>query len=137
METLLALACGALAAASVYLLLSRNALRIVLGLVVLSNAANLSLFLAGRLSAGIPPIIPPGALVPPEAAANPLPQALVLTAIVIGFALIAFVLVLLGGTYRRLGTVDTEAMRLAEPETAPKSGGKAGPDEPARQAVTA
>ena len=47
--------------------------------------------------------------------ANPLPQALILTAIVISFSLIAFSVVLFEGAHRRLGTLDTEEMRVAEP----------------------
>lgn len=115
MEILLSLAVGVLVACGIYLLLSRNLIRLVLGLSLLSNAFNLIVFTAGRLSRAVPPLIPEGAETAPAAAANPLPQALILTAIVIGFGLLAFALVLTFRAYQRLETVDTAAMRDAEP----------------------
>jgi multicomponent Na+:H+ antiporter subunit C len=117
MEPVFALTFGVLVAASVYLVMSRNVLRIVLGLLVLGNAANLSLFLAGRMGSRTPPLVPHGA----EAlvgGANPLPQALILTAIVISFALIAFTVILFESAHRRFGTLDTEELRDAEPRAA-------------------
>ena len=56
-----------------------------------------------------------GAIGPAEGAANALPQALVLTAIVIGFGLLAFAMVLIYRCYRELGTLDSDAMRVSEP----------------------
>ncbi len=101
-------------AAGVYLALSRDAVRIVIGLAVLGAAANLVLFGAGRVGSALPAVVPPGQTLLGEAA-NPLPQALVLTAIVIGFALVCISLVLLLRLIRDAGTDDTLAMRLAEP----------------------
>lgn len=95
MGTLLALLSGGLVAAGVYLMLDRNRLRFVYGFVLLSNAANLLIFAGGRLGSPRPPLVPPGAAAPVEATANPLTQAMILTAIVIGFALVSFLLVLL------------------------------------------
>jgi multicomponent Na+:H+ antiporter subunit C len=118
MEVLVAIMVGALVTASVYLMLARNVLRFLFGLVLLSNAANLLIFAAGGLTPEAPPLIAPGALAPPESVANALPQALVLTAIVIGFGLFAFALVLVYRGYQNLGTLDSDAMRLAEPEKA-------------------
>ncbi|AOG07880.1 NADH-quinone oxidoreductase subunit K [Bosea sp. RAC05] len=115
MEPVFALAFGVLVAASAYLVMSRNVLRIVLGLLVLGNAANLSIFLAGRMGSRTPPLVPGGA----EAlvgGANPLPQALILTAIVISFALIAFTVILFESAHRRFHTLDTEELRDAEPK---------------------
>src|SRR5690606_22163834 len=80
--------------AAVYLLLSRSLIRMLLGLALLGNAINMLILVAGRLTRAIPPIAPPGAEAPLAASANPLPQALILTAIVIGFAMFAFLLVL-------------------------------------------
>lgn len=116
MEVLLALLIGALTAASIYLMLARNLLRFIFGLVLLSNAANLTIFTAGRLTvSGIPPLVPVGADAPLTPVANALPQALVLTAIVIGFGLFAFALVLTFRAYTQLGTLNTDDMRIAEP----------------------
>lgn len=117
MEVALALIIGLLVACSVYLMLSRNVLRFIFGLVLLSNAANLTIFTAGRLTRAEPPLVPSGLPAPPELVANALPQALILTAIVIGFGLFAFSLSLVFRTYRELGTLDSDAMRLAEPRT--------------------
>ena len=115
MEAILAVVAGALFAASFYLLLRRNLLRFVVGLIILSNAANLVIFVMGRLTREHPPIIPHEAHVPPEPYANPLPQALILTAIVIRFGLLAFALVLIYRNFQSTDTLDTERIRSAEP----------------------
>ena len=121
MEPAFALAFGIMVAASAYLILSRNVLRVVLGLLVLGNAANLAILLSGRIGTRTPPLVPEGETVI-MAGANPLPQALILRAIVISFALVAFAVVLFEGAHRRLGTLDTEAMRAAEPREEPATG---------------
>lgn len=115
METLLAILVGVMIAGAVYLMLDRILIRFILGLVLISNAVNLLIFTVGRLPSRRPPLIPEGSTVPVEQLANALPQALVLTAIVIGFALLAFVFVLFFRAYQEIGTVDTEKMRVAEP----------------------
>ncbi|MEM1360447.1 MAG: Na+/H+ antiporter subunit C [Pseudomonadota bacterium] len=115
MEPLLAILVGVLIAAAVYLMLDRNLLRFLFGLLLISNGANLIIFAAGRTTAGKPPLVPEGADAPLSTVANALPQALVLTAIVIGFGLFAFALVLALRAYDTLGTLDTTEMRLAEP----------------------
>ncbi|MDO5646629.1 Na+/H+ antiporter subunit C [Paracoccus sp. (in: a-proteobacteria)] len=120
MELLLAITIGVLIATSVYLMLDRNLIRFLFGLVLLSNGANLLIFMSGRLTAGAPPLIPDGALAPQGVVANALPQALVLTAIVISFGLLAFVIALVYRAYKTLGTVDAESMRIAEPKEAGK-----------------
>ncbi len=121
METLYALSFGALLAAALYLLMSRNLLRMVLGLLLLGNAVNLAIFVGGRLSSAIPPLVPEGNLTL-AISANPLPQALILTAIVISFSLVAFAVVLFERTHHALHTLDPDAMRVAEgeAETDPK-----------------
>ncbi len=114
MELPFVLAVGVLVGVAVYLLLSRNVLRMLLGFLVLSNGVNLAILIAGRLGSRVPPLVPAGETTI-AVSANPLPQALILTAIVISFALAAFTAVLLHGAYRKLGTVDSDAMRTAEP----------------------
>ena len=124
MEIALALIVGLLTACSIYLMLSRNVLRFIFGLLLLSNAANLTIFTGGRLTRAEPPLVPQGMAAPAELAANALPQALILTAIVIGFGLFAFSLSLVFRAYRELGTLNSDAMRLAEPETKPDKAGE-------------
>jgi len=75
---------------------------------------NVMVFAGGRLTEGAAPLVPEGLAVSETLTANPLPQALVLTAIVIGFGFAAFVLALALAAWRRLGTCDTGAMRLSE-----------------------
>jgi multicomponent K+:H+ antiporter subunit C len=88
MELLIALAIGTLTGCGVYLVLRARSFPVVLGLTLLSYAVNLFLFSTGRLVVGQPPVIGAGSYT------DPLPQALVLTAIVIGFAMTAFVIML-------------------------------------------
>lgn len=121
MEVLYAIAFGAMLAAAAYLLMARNLLRMVLGLLLLGNAVNLSIFVAGRLDSALPPLVPEGSLTL-AASANPLPQALILTAIVISFSLVAFAVVLFERAHRALGTLDPDAMRAAEPDGQAPSG---------------
>jgi len=113
-EPLYIVAIGVIAGVAAYLLMSRNVLRMVLGLLLLGNAANLTIFVAGRLGSSLPPLIT-GELTTIALSANPLPQALILTAIVISFSLVAFTVVLLHKADQHLHIVDTEEMREAEP----------------------
>jgi multicomponent Na+:H+ antiporter subunit C len=106
MPLLYALAIAVIAACGVQLMLSRHILRTLLGITVISAAANLVIFYAGRIGAKAPPVIPDGESALSPAAANPLPQALILTAIVIGFAMTAFGAALALRTYRSFGTPD-------------------------------
>lgn len=119
MEVGLALLVGLFAAAGIYMLLSRALIRMLLGLVLLGNGVNLLILTAGRLTREVPPIVPPGLDVPAAAVANPLPHALILTAIVIGFAMFTFLLVLAYRAYQALDADDTDSMRLAEPKSGP------------------
>ena len=120
MMLMLILSLSVLVAASVLLILSRDTLRLVVGLAMLGGAANLMVFLAGRPGSGLSPILPPiiavGAETLPAAAANPLPQALVLTAIVIGFALLCFALVLIANLARQDARQDSDTLRASEPD---------------------
>ena len=90
MELLIASAIGLLTAGGVYLMLQAHTFTMVLGLTLISYAVNLFIFVMGRLTPGAPPLISPEA----ASYADPLPQALVLTALVIGFGMTAFVVVL-------------------------------------------
>lgn len=110
-----ALAVGTVIAAGTYLVLSRDLLRCLIGLVLLGNGINLLLFTAGRLVSNAPPVIQASEAVLSGTAANPLPQALVLTAIVISFALMCFSLVLAVRLIQLAGHDDVARLRAAEP----------------------
>ena len=114
MVLLLAITVGALYACGVYLMLRRSIVKMVLGLVLLGHAANLLIMAAGDVMRGRPPIVGDDAtaLFPPYA--DPLPQALILTAIVIGFGVQAFALVLLKRTHQTAGTDDLDAMHTTD-----------------------
>ena len=114
MEVILALLAGFLVAAGAYLMMSGKTLPYLFGLTMISNAANLLIFGSGRLTYGEPPLIPEGAKTVHDAA-NALPQALILTAIVIGFGLLVFALALAYRTYYVLNTMEMDEMREAEP----------------------
>ena len=92
MEIVTVLVTGLLFGAGVYALLSRSLFRALLGMLLISQAANLAVFSAGGLTAGAPAIV--NAEGAATAVADPLPQALVLTAIVIGLGLAAFAIAL-------------------------------------------
>ncbi|MCP1198156.1 Na+/H+ antiporter subunit C [Notoacmeibacter sp. MSK16QG-6] len=115
METVLSVVVGLLFASAVYLMLSLHTIRMLLGVVLLGNAVNLLIFTVGRFRSDVPPIIPVDSYVPTTDVANPLPQALILTAIVISFSFFVFLLVLAYRAYQDLGTDDSDKMRLAEP----------------------
>ena len=115
MEILLGALAGVLMSASVWLMLSRNLVRFLFGLVLIGNVANLVIFLVGGLTVGAPPLV---GETPPASYANSLPQALVLTAIVIGFGLVSFTLVLAMRAFAALGTTDIDEMCLAEERVA-------------------
>jgi len=120
MESVLASLVGLIAAAAIYLILSRALIRVLLGIMLLGNSVILLIFVAGRLTTADPPMVPKGATVPGGVFANPLPQALILTAIVIGFAMFAFLVVLVFRAYQEMDDDNTDHMRLAEPEQQPQ-----------------
>ncbi|MCC7098789.1 MAG: Na+/H+ antiporter subunit C [Rubrivivax sp.] len=95
MEIVVSLAVGVLAAAGVWLLLRPRSFQVLIGLSLLSYAVNLFIFSVGSLAVGEAPIVRTGALPDLAHYTDPLPQALVLTAIVIGFATTALFLVVL------------------------------------------
>lgn len=108
MEALLSIIVGLLFSASIFMLLQRNLIKLVIGLSLLSNSANLLIFTAGRITRGTPPLIPThdGQISVPFA--NPLSEALILTAIVIGFGFLAFTLVLVYRIHSEFGLLDSD-----------------------------
>ncbi|MEL6335050.1 MAG: Na+/H+ antiporter subunit C [Pseudomonadota bacterium] len=115
MEPSLAIVVGILVGGGAYLMMSANLIRFLFGLTLVSNAVNLAIFTAGRMTYGAPSLVPPGGKTVAEGAANALPQALILTAIVIGFGLLAFTLSLVLRAYVTFGTANSAEIREAEP----------------------
>ncbi|MGA0174169.1 MAG: NADH-quinone oxidoreductase subunit K [Phycisphaerales bacterium] len=119
MNLLFAAIAGILFACGIYLMLRRSIMRLVMGLALVGHAANLVIFTAAGLVRTGPAIIPPGEQSLPPTAADPVPQALVLTAIVISFGVIAFAVVLVSRVLAVAGTDDTSAFHEQEPEASP------------------
>lgn len=114
MEWLLSLAIGVLTSSGIYLTLRARTFPLVLGLTLLAYAVNLFLFAMGRLTLGKPAIIQAAA----ESYSDPLPQALVLTAIVIAFGMTAFLIVLALKARGELGTDHVDGIDITE-QTSP------------------
>lgn len=95
MEIVLSIAIGTLAGSGIWLLLRPRTFQVIVGLSLLSNAVNLFIVAMGRVRVGAPPVLTGDLVGDPSQYADPLPQALVLTAIVIGFATTALFLVVL------------------------------------------
>ena len=114
MEVALALLAGLLVAAGAYLMMSGKLLPYLFGLTMISNAANLIIFASGRLTYAEPPLVPEGEHTI-SGAANALPQALILTAIVIGFGLLVFALALAYRSFYAFRTLEMDDIREAEP----------------------
>ena len=110
MELLLAITAGTLYGAGCYLMLRRRLAQLIVGLGLLSNGTNLLIFTGGGLTRARAPIIPEGETAMVGAFADPVPQALVLTAIVIGFGVLAFSLVLAHRIHAITGSDDIDAM---------------------------
>ncbi|WP_273500477.1 Na+/H+ antiporter subunit C [Paracoccus sphaerophysae] len=118
MEILVATAIGFMTAAGVYLTLRKRTFAVVLGMTLLSYATNLFLFVTGRLVIDQPPILQKGV----ESYTDPLPQALVLTAIVISFGMTAVVVMMALGAFLEGGDdhVDLPAADRREPRPRPR-----------------
>jgi multicomponent Na+:H+ antiporter subunit C len=108
MDALLACLVGLLFASALYLMLSGILVKFVFGLTLMGNAINLTILAAGRVNYNQPPLIPAGETGLSGPVANALPQALILTAIVIGFAMVTFLLILLYRAYAYAGTLDSD-----------------------------
>lgn len=107
METLIIILSGVLVTVATYLVLSRSLIRVILGMAILTHAGHLLLMTMGGLKTGSAPLLGEGA----EVYTDALPQALILTSIVINFAVTAFFLVLVYRTYQEIGTDNLDAMR--------------------------
>lgn len=114
METLMAYVIGGLFAAAIYMILRRSIVKLVIGLMILSNAANLLIFSVAGLTRAAPPLLAAGSSAPAGPVADPLPQALVLTAIVIAFGVLAFSVVLIHRAYQIVGTDDLDQMKSTD-----------------------
>jgi multicomponent K+:H+ antiporter subunit C len=115
MEVLVATGLGIMAACALYLVLRGRTFPLVLGLSLFSTATNLFMFSMGRLRSGVPPIVGPGV----EGYADPVPQALVLTAIVIGFGMTGFIMAIAVRLGRETGTDHVDAAE-ARPKRVPE-----------------
>lgn len=114
MDIVLAITVGGLYAAGIYMMLRRSVVKLLIGLCLLSHAANLLIFTAGGLVRSRVPVVPDGETQPLTNVADPLPQALILTAIVISFAVLAFAIVLIYRTYETLGTDDLDQLKATD-----------------------
>lgn len=113
MESLLAILIGVLYTVSVYLMLRRSILKFIIGLIFMSNATNLLVFLSAGLVPGSPDFV--GSEGRNDAVlADPLPQALVLTAIVIGLGIIVFTLALKYKFFELTGTDDLDQLKKTD-----------------------
>jgi multicomponent Na+:H+ antiporter subunit C len=110
MEALLAIVAGTLYATGIFLMLRRRLVQLIVGLGLLANGTNVLIFTASGLVRGAVPVVPPGAETIAGPHADPVPQALILTAIVIGFGVMAFSLVLAHRVHQSLGTDDVDAV---------------------------
>jgi multicomponent Na+:H+ antiporter subunit C len=108
---MLALLTGLLYAAAVYMMLRRSIVKLVIGLSLLAHASTLLILTVGRPVRTQPPIIPAGATELVQPFSDPVPQALILTAIVISFGVQAFALVLIRQSSKVVGTDDLDRMR--------------------------
>jgi len=104
MELLVIVLIGLLYGSGIYLMLRRSMVKLLIGLLLLGNGANLLIFLLGDLTKGRPPVIPPDSNIFKEVYADPIPQALILTAIVISFGLQSFAIVLLKRVFLLTGS---------------------------------
>jgi multicomponent Na+:H+ antiporter subunit C len=117
MELLLAVIAGVLYASGLYLMLRRRLAQLIVGLALLSNGSNVLILAAAGVTRGEPPIVT-GTNVTADQFADPVPQALILTAIVIGFGVLAFSLVLAHRVHRSVDSDDID-MIGADSGTAP------------------
>jgi multicomponent Na+:H+ antiporter subunit C len=111
MEVILAVTIGLLYAAGVYLMLRRSIIKLILGMIFLGNATNLFIFAAGGLTEAAPSFLTADNKPIAGAMADPLPQALILTAIVIGLGFIAFAIVLKYKFWQVTGTDDLDQLK--------------------------
>jgi multicomponent Na+:H+ antiporter subunit C len=114
MELVLAIIIGFLYAAGIYFILRRSLVKLIIGLVLIGNGINLLIFLMGGLNKGNPPIIDGAEKILANPNIDPVPQALVLTAIVISFGLQSFAIVLIKRVYKTLKTDDLDDLNSTD-----------------------
>jgi multicomponent Na+:H+ antiporter subunit C len=114
MELLLAVVAGVLYATGLYLMMRRRLAQLIVGLSLLASGSNVLIFTAAGLTRGRPPIVPEGAATLQTPFADPVPQSLILTAIVIGFGVLAFSLVLAHRVHRSAATDDVDEIGPAQ-----------------------
>jgi multicomponent Na+:H+ antiporter subunit C len=114
MELVLVFLIGILYASGVYMMLRRSMVKLLIGIILLGNGANMLIFLLGRITKGKPPVIPDDASVFEGLYADPVPQALVLTAIVISFGVQAFAIVLLKRVYLLVNSDDLDDLNTPD-----------------------
>jgi multicomponent Na+:H+ antiporter subunit C len=122
MHVLLAIVIGGLFAAAIYLMLRRSLAKLIIGLSLLTTATNLLILTVGGLTRARPPLVPVGASRPTAPFADPIPQALILTAIVIGFGVLAFTMALAYRTYDVVGSDDIDDMAATDALAPPDDG---------------
>ncbi len=116
MEILFIILIGVLYGSGVYMLLRRSMVKLIIGIMLLGNGANLLIFLLGRITKGKPPVIDQVSRVFTDIYADPIPQALILTAIVISFGLQSFAIVLLKRVYALVNSDDLDDLNTPEEE---------------------
>ncbi len=116
MELLLIILIGILYGSGIYMLLRRSMVKLLIGVMLLGNGANILIFLLGRITKGKPPVIEEASKVFTDIYADPIPQALILTAIVISFGLQAFAIVLLKRVYVLVNSDDLDDLNTPEEE---------------------
>lgn len=116
MELILAVLIGVFYAAGLFMMFRRSMVKLLIGLILLGNGANLLIFLLGRITKGKPPVIPDTAKVIEGVYADPVPQALILTAIVISFGLQAFAIILLKQVHNEIACDDLDKLNPIEEE---------------------
>jgi len=115
MELIIAIFIGLLYACGVYLVLRRSIIKVILGIFVLSNATNLIIFLAGGVTRSGKAFIPEGSeTIDPKVISDPLPQALILTAVVISLGIAAYILALKFRYFEVTGTHDLDQMKNSD-----------------------
>lgn len=116
MELILIILIAVLYGTGVYMLLRRSMVKLLIGIILLGNGANMLIFLLGRLTKGKPPVIDDASRIFTDIYADPIPQALILTAIVIGFGLQSFAIVLLKRVYVLINSDDLDDLNTPEEE---------------------
>jgi len=117
MEILLAIMTGVLYASGTYMILRRSIVKLIIGVILFGNGVNLLIFLLGRITKGRPPIIAAELETFGEVYADPIPQALILTSIVISFGLQAFAIILVKRAYKVLKTDDLDMLNTIDEDS--------------------